>query len=100
MLKNWNDRPEVTANLVNPAFCCEVIKECIKGYKSEISENLPYPYAILVLPFILPGRIRNILPKSKATSLHTWLNENGNLKINIADHIKGFMPFSKEAVMF
>lgn len=100
MLDNWNDRPEVSANLMNPAFCCEVIKECAKGYKGELSHNFPFSYSVLVLPFIIPSRIRMRLPKSKATTFHSWLNDNEDIKIDVAKRIKGCLPFTKEAIMF
>jgi len=100
ILQNWNDRPIITANLVNPAFTCEIIRECIKGYSAETSQNMPFLFLPLVLPFILPERFRATLPRSKATTMHAWLNDNVHLKINLADHIKGLVSFSKEALMF
>lgn len=99
-LQSWHDRPIITANLVNPAFTCEIVRECGKGYTSETSLNMPYIFLPLVLPFILPQRFRTTLPRSKATTMHAWLNNNPQLKIGLAEHIKGLVDFSKEAVMF
>ena len=100
ILQKWSDRPIITANLVNPAFTCEIIRESIKGYTSETSQNMPYLFLPLILPFILPHRFRATLPRSKATTMHSWINDNVHLKINLADHIKGLVGFSKEALMF
>ncbi|OJW79518.1 MAG: hypothetical protein BGO69_12360 [Bacteroidetes bacterium 46-16] len=99
-LKTWTERPIVAANLTNPAFCCEIIKECAKAFKAESNNNLPFSYAMLVLPFILPANFRSRMPRSKATSMHAWLNDNESLKIDLSNHIKSFNAFSKESIMF
>jgi len=52
MLPNWENRPEITANLVNPAFCSEIMRECVNAYKIETKENFPFALSVLVLPLI------------------------------------------------
>jgi hypothetical protein len=100
MLPNWENRPEITANLINPAFCSEVIRECVTAYNLESKGNFPFALSFLVLPFILNGRIRNRLPKIKSNTIHGWLNKNEDLKINLIKSITSYIPFTKEAIMF
>ncbi len=95
MLPNWQNRPEVTANLINPAFCNAVMRECIIAYKTEKNEHLPYAFSMLVLPIILTSRIRNRLPKTKVGTIHSWINSNEDLKVGLANHISSFIPFYK-----
>jgi hypothetical protein len=100
MLPTWKNRPEVTANLLNPAFCSEIMRECMIAFEEESSDNLPFSLSLLILPFILNGRFRRTLPKTKVTPLHTWINNNEQLKIDLAVQIRSFMPFTREALMF
>src|SRR6185312_6933685 len=99
-LPNWEDRAEITANLINPAFCSEVVRECVKAYKSEKKENFPFAFSVLILPLILNNKIRERLPKSKANTIHHWLNDNEDLKVGIASKISTFLPFTRETLMF
>src|SRR5690554_2982145 len=99
-LPKWKNRPEVTANLTNPAFCSEIIRECVRAYKLEKGENLPFSLCVLILPIILTSKIRTRLPKTKATTIHNWLNKNEDLKIGFATLTKSYLPFTREAIMF
>jgi hypothetical protein len=99
-LPTWTERPEVTANLLNPAFCSEVIRECVNGYQAEAGEGLPFALSFLVLPLILNNRIRERLPKTKSTPVHAWINEREDLRVGLARQVSGFVPFSREAIMF
>jgi len=100
MLPVWRNRPEITANLINPAFCSEIIRECVGAFKGEINESLPFSLAVLVLPLVLNSRIRERLPKSKSNTIHAWINGNEDLKIGLPKHITRFLPFSRESIMF
>ncbi|SDH66683.1 three component ABC system middle component [Chitinophaga filiformis] len=100
MLPTWENRPEITANLINPAFCSEIIRECAIAFKNEAKDSLPFSLAVLVLPLILNSRIRERLPKSKSNTIHAWINDNEDIKIGLAKHIKSFLPFSRESIMF
>lgn len=100
MIPNWQNRPEITANLVNPAFCCEILRECSAAYIIEANANFPFVLSVLVLPIILNRKIRESLPKTKANTLHKWINCNGDLKIGLAQHITNLMPFTRESLMF
>jgi hypothetical protein len=99
-LPNWENRPEITANLINPAFCSELIRECANAYKIETNENFPFALSVLVLPIILNSTIRERLPKTKAHTIHSWINSNGDLKIGLAQHVTNLLPFTKESIMF
>jgi hypothetical protein len=100
MLPSWENRPEITAHLINPAFCSEIMRDCISAYKGESKNNFPFALSVLVLPLILNNGIRERLPKNKANTFHGWINENEDLKIGLANNIKSFIPFTRETVMF
>ncbi len=100
MLPNWRDRPEITAYLINPAFCSEIMRACVLAYKSESNTNFPFALSILVLPLILNSRIRERLPKTKSSTIHNWINSNEDLKIGLSETITNFIPFIRETIMF
>lgn len=100
MLPNWENRPEITAHLINPAFCSEIMRVCVSAYKGESKSNFPFALSVLVLPLILNNGIRERLPKNKSNTIHGWINENEDLKIGLANNITSFIPFTRETVMF
>lgn len=100
MLPNWEERPEITANLVNPAFCSEIMRVAAIAYKEESKNNFPFALSVLVLPLILNNTIRLRLPKNKSNTVHGWINQNEDLKIGLANSITGFIPFTRETIMF
>lgn len=99
-LPKWEDRPEITAHLINPAFCGEIMRVCAFAYKGESKENFPFALSFLVLPFILNGGIRERLPKNKSNTIHRWINENEDLKVGLANSITSYIPFTRETIMF
>jgi hypothetical protein len=100
MLPNWIERPEVTANLFNPAFCTEILRECASAYHGEAEHPLPFALAALILPLILNNKIRERLPTRKGTPVHSWISENEEVKIGLAQKVEKFVPFTREAIMF
>lgn len=100
MLPKWDERPEITANLINPAFCGEILRVCTKAYKEESKSNFPFALMVLVLPLILSNAIRGRLPRRKSNTVHGWINENEDLKIGLAESVSSYIPFTREAVMF
>lgn len=99
-LPKWGDRSEITAHLINPAFCSEIMRECVIAYKKESQQNFPFALSVLILPLILNNGIRERLPKNKSNTIHAWINENEELKVGLANNIKSFIPFTREAIMF
>lgn len=96
----WEERSIITANLLNPAFCGELIRRCAESYYEEIDKPFPYTLLFVMLPIVLHKSTRDCLPKNKRKSLHEWLEENQFIKIGFADRCQQMIPFVKEALMF
>jgi hypothetical protein len=99
-LPKWEDRPSIIGNLLNPAFCSEIIRAASKTYSTESKRPMPYALIFLILPFILHKPTRDCYPKSARTHFYAWLESNSYVKINIDERIKSLVPFTKEAIMF
>lgn len=100
-IPNWEDRSIFTSNLLNPAFCGEVLRRTIVQYcKDSGKDGLPFSLAFFILPIILHRRTRNLLPKSKRTKLHEWLTLNEELKLIIVPRIRYLTPYTRESILF
>ncbi len=96
----WEERPVVTANLLNPAFCGEIIRRCAKSYSDEIQKPFPFVLTFILLPIVLHKVTRKVLPRDTRKSLHAWLEENPSVKIGFATRCQQMIPFTKEAFAF
>ncbi|NJD77043.1 MAG: hypothetical protein FIB08_08105 [Candidatus Methanoperedens sp.] len=96
----WEERPITTANLLNPAFCGEIIRRCAKSYSDEIHKPFPFVLTFILLPIVLHKATRESLPRSIRKSLHAWLEENPSVKIGFAARCQQMIPFTKEALAF
>ncbi|WP_304066947.1 three component ABC system middle component [Pedobacter glucosidilyticus] len=101
MIRNWEERSLITANLLNPAFCGEVIRRAIVSYNdNEKDLKFPFILAFLVLPIVLHKRTRQKMPLRSSTYFHAWVEENEYLFLGFADRAKQMLPYTKEAISF
>jgi hypothetical protein len=100
-MKNWEERNIITANLLNPAFCGEVIRRTITSYNdNNNNEKFPFSLLFLILPIVLHKKTRENMPIRSSTYFHSWVEENEFLFIDFAERIKQLNPFTKESLMF
>lgn len=86
--------------LFNPAFTSVVVWHAATGYYSARDQLLSLPLAFLILPMVLPTEVRNALPRSRSTSLATWLSDNSLVRSDIARHAHALESTTKEALVF
>ncbi|MCB9460150.1 MAG: DUF4297 domain-containing protein [Anaerolineaceae bacterium] len=94
----WDKRPLEIANLFNPAFCSVLLRDAIGSYDSDT--GMPYILVPLILPVILHGRTRSLLPSSIATKFHVWITRNPTSRIGFADIVNELETITKEALAF
>lgn len=100
MISSWKERPQIVAALANPAFCGKILHNCFKAYSGQTQSTFPYALCFFTLPIILHKRTRDLLPSSSRKTLHAWFNENNELKIGLPNRIRGYIPYTKESIMF
>ena len=100
MIPKWEDRPIVVANLLNPAFCGEILRIAIKAYQKETGKGLPFALSFLILPILLHEDTRGRLPSSVGTKFFQWLEENAIVKLFIGKRIKDLVPYTREGIQF
>lgn len=99
--KAWDKRSIITANLLNPAFCGEVIRRTIVSYNDNEKEmKFPFVLSFLILPIVLHKRTRAKMPVRSSTYFHSWVEANEFLFIDFADRAKQMMPYGREAISF
>lgn len=99
-LPNWKDRPSIVGNLLNPAFCGEIIRTSTKAYSLESKTPMPYALVFLILAFVLHKQTRSSFPRSVKTHFYAWLESNPSVKIDLDERIADLVPFTKEALIF
>lgn len=100
MIPSWENRPATVANLLNPAFCGEIIRVMLKAYYSETNKALPFELTFLVLPLVLHKQSRESLPSSSSKNFYEWLEENTMTKIYLVEKVQHLVPYTREAILF
>ncbi len=99
-MQEWGKRPIEVASLFNPAFCSVIIRESIKGFQSEQTEGMSYSIVHLILPIVLHKATREQLPISITTKMHSWINQNRELKIQFAERVRNLNSITKEGLIY
>ncbi|MDP2387040.1 MAG: DUF6521 family protein [Bacteroidota bacterium] len=100
MLREWTERNPIVANLLNPAFCGEIIRRSAASYNANNGAKFPFAFSFLVLPILLHKDTRERMPRSTNSYLFVWVEENEDLFYNFSKRAKEMVPFAKESMMF
>jgi len=99
-MKAWNQRNPIVANLLNPAFCGEVIRRSANSYNKATNSNFPFAFSFIILPILLHKETRDRMPKTTRSYLFAWVEDNEDLFYNFSLRAKQMVPFTKEAILF
>lgn len=99
-MKKWDERPIEIANLLNPAFCGEVLRRCIKKYEKIAERPFPYPLVFLILPIVLHKRTRESIQSTTREQLHVWLQSHQDVRIDFSLRTRELIPIVKETILF
>ncbi|AJW71227.1 three component ABC system middle component [Nitrosopumilus adriaticus] len=94
----WEERPIEVQSLLNPAFCGEIMLECIKTYNVK-SGSFPITLAFLIFPLVLHQPTREILPFS-SKYLHSALNQNKEVLIGFSQRANHMISITIETLFF
>jgi hypothetical protein len=96
----WNERPTIAANLLNPAFCGEVLRRSIQSFQDGERTYFPYPLMFVILPILLHQETRQTLPGTTRTSFFEWITEHQHVKVHFYERAKSLVPYTREAFLF
>ena len=100
-LYNWQERwVSEEANHFNPAYCGVLIFEFVRAYSNAKRESPSYALLFCALPISLHPTTRKRLPKSTATGMFSWLQNNRDVKVGFADRAHNLTPFVREALQY
>jgi hypothetical protein len=97
-MTKWEERPIEIQTLLNPAFCGEVLKECIQTYE-ERKGPFPFFLSFFVLPILLHTRSRDTMPYS-SKYMHLWIQNHKDLLIGFPNRVKNLIPITLESITF
>lgn len=100
IMEQWNDRVSIVANLLNPAFCGQVLSMAIWQYEVASKQGMPYSLLPLILPIVLTKRIRDDLPKTTSTRFYRWVTEKEPYFVNFPQRVRELLPYMKESLLF
>lgn len=101
MIKEWEERTPILANLLNPAFCGEIIRRFIKSYNDKSENNqVSFLLCFVVLPIVLHKDTREQLPKTTNSHLLTWIDSKDALFIGFPNRVRDMKIYTKEAITF
>lgn len=100
MMQTWDERSSEVANLLNPAFCGEILRRSIVGYQKYGSSRMPFVLTFLILPMILHESTRAKISLTKRPTLHIWVNENPQIRIGFAERTRSLNDFTRESLIF
>ena len=100
MIKEWGNRTAILANLLNPAFCGEIMRRFIKAYNDKSEEQTSFLLCFIVLPILLHKDTREQLPKTTNTHLLTWIDSKDALFMDFPNRVKNMKAYTKETLMF
>ncbi len=98
-MRAWNERPIEIANLFNPAFCGEIIRNCVKSYEELSIEPMPFSLLFLILPIILHKKTRCSIT-SHTRQFHPLLDKHQDLKLDFSYRASQLIPITREAITF
>ena len=98
----WEDRSTVVANLLNPAYLGAILRTSADEYCKTTDGEMPFELCFVVPALVLHPTTAARLPKSVATTLHSWIqsDENRDVLISLDQRISDLVPFVKEALIF
>lgn len=99
-MEAWSNRPIEISNLFNPAFCLLIIKSFLDEYQKKTGKGIDYILVFLILPIVLHKNTRAILPKTTNTKMHSWIQNNQEVKISIIQRIDNLAEFTKESIIY
>lgn len=99
-MKNWKERPVEVANLLNPAFCGEVISIAVREYNNISLQGFPFALVYMILPIVLHKKTRDRINLRGRVPMHVWLQDNQDLKVNFSDRAREMAPICRESLLF
>jgi hypothetical protein len=96
----WENRSVISASLLNPAFCGEVIRRVAISYNKSGDSQFPYVLSFIILHLLLHKKTRDVFPGNSSALFHLWVKENEALLMNFASRVRDMNEYTKEALMF
>lgn len=97
-MKQWSERPQVEATLLNPALFASLLSVGAQAYEAKRDQPMIWPLAFLLPPLILHRPTREVLPKSVVTHLPTWIRRQPLIRAGFPSRAAHLTPFTREGL--
>lgn len=99
-LPYWSSRSPIPATMFNPALVSITIATAANQYEETAGFPMPWPLVHLVTPLVLHRPTREVLPRTKATSLTKWASDNTVIVAGFPVRAKHMAPYVREGLRF
>jgi hypothetical protein len=99
-MNKWSLRAKDVANLYNPAFCGIALTTSVISYARIKHEGMPLSLSFIAIPVLFNSRLEKNLPRSKKTSLASWIDSNAEFRLLLQEIIVPLKPFVQESILF
>jgi hypothetical protein len=99
-MREWKQRNPIVANLLNPAFCGEIIRRTARAYNKSTNTKFPFAFTFIVLPILLHKKTRERMPTTTRSYLFAWVEDNEDIFYDFSKRAKSMVPFTKESLLF
>jgi hypothetical protein len=96
----WDERSQVSAAYLNPAFIAAVLAGAANGYQEDRDRHMVWPLAFVVAPLVLHRSTRETLPRNTTTHLSAWISRNPLLHAGFAQRAQELVPTVREGLRF
>lgn len=97
---SWETRRTESAQLLNPAFCGELLRRSIRTHNAVSPRLIPFPLLFLTLPIVLHRQTRESISATTKEQMHVWLQNHQSMRIGFADRARDLVPITREAIAF
>ncbi|WP_420811059.1 three component ABC system middle component [Diaminobutyricibacter tongyongensis] len=99
-LRGWDERPQATAAILNPALTAATITWAAARYRTTLKQAMPWELSFLVVPIILHRRTRQDLPGNSNTHLPSWITRSQVTLAGLPERATQFAPHVREGLRF
>jgi len=96
----WTTRTIEERSHLNPAFCSLLLWHAAEGHAEVAERSLSFEESFLVLPLVLQRDTRASLPRTRRTSLASWLDDNPLARGRLARSSRLLVAHTREALLF
>lgn len=97
-LLSWEERPQLTASILNPALVGAVVAWSAYRFEEKSGDGMPWEVSFLIPPLIFHRETRQKLPNTIRSHLSAWVGDHPSTLATFPDRTRRFQPHVREGL--